>query len=101
MKVPPPLASHKTIAMLLDGIANYLNTDGAVVEPNAIDSSGMTIIVDNMRFRLELDDGEVMDDSEWRHAHGLDTPFGEWINTPDANGAYIGGNDFDGPDVEF
>jgi hypothetical protein len=63
------VTTHRTTAMLLTSIAAALNTDGATVEPEDIDSSGMSIIVDGFRYRLEIDpDPELLDDADWcRH----------------------------------
>lgn len=57
-----PVALHRTIAALLDHIAEALN-EGATVAPHSIDSSGLSIAVDGRYLRLEIteDDAPVPD----------------------------------------
>jgi hypothetical protein len=87
---PSPAVRRITASTLLDSIAAYLNHDGAYVDPASIDSGGMWIHVDGFRFRLALDAGELMDDTEWRR-----------YQSTDAGDACIGGADDDLLDMPF
>jgi hypothetical protein len=48
-----PVALHRTIAALLDTIAEALN-EGATVAPHSIDSCGLSIWADGRALRLEI-----------------------------------------------
>ena len=88
-----------TSSVILDTIAAALNADGATVEPGDIDTGGMWIVTCNgYRYRLELesDDNAELTDDGYYHRRYADTP-----DDPDANGAYIGGNDLDGPEIPW
>jgi hypothetical protein len=87
----PSVTHARTIAVLLDTIAAGLNADGATVEPNDIDSSGMSIVIDGLVFRLEIAEPELMDDADWRRR--FDDY--EHVATSDQSSAFIGEADDD------
>jgi hypothetical protein len=93
---PSPPRRRPTRAMLIDAIAEALNTDGATVDPKSIDTHGLIVVTcDGFRFRVELDEGELMDDDEWRHGRDPRPPAAEHDAFAALHDAFIGGNDDD------
>ncbi len=78
-------AVHRTTAMLLDTIAEALNGDGSYIEPDSIDSQGLTVVAGVYRFRIELSEPELMDWEEHSPSSGTrslaeaDREFGQFL----------------------
>ncbi len=72
---------RQTRDALLVSIAEALNRDGATVDFKSIDTHGLSLITcDGMRYRLELDEGELLDDAEWRRDAFIGEPDPAGIN---------------------
>ena len=82
----PPPPRQLTASVVLETIAAALNSDGAIVEPGDIDSSGMLITTcDGFRFRLELGEPELMDDADWQAVR--ERAFEAWVRRDSARHA--------------